>query len=142
MFATSLFLAALLTPEADVRATIDAYVKATINYDAVALDNMLDKDYLEVSPLGELDLRPAVIGFYKVPVDQRGPTPKFFSVEEFSVRFPARNVAVAVYREDIEIERQAKTMKLSMRGTTVLVQRHGHWLLYSNHFNGVRKPAK
>ena len=47
-----------------VSAEVRRYFEAVRRNDAAALDALLAQDYLEVSPLGQIDKRPQVIEFY------------------------------------------------------------------------------
>lgn len=140
MFATGIaclaVVRALSSSDAQVRATLESYVKAVVQYDVPELDRLFDQSYLEVSPLGEVDQREKVLGFYRVPADQRGPTPNAYSIDELLVRYPAKDVSVAVFREDIAVGDH----KMSFRFTTLLKQSTNGWRLVSNHVNGIRKP--
>ena len=51
--------------EQDALAVVHQFNAARRNYDVPALDRVLTPEYVEISPLGELDPREKVLGFYK-----------------------------------------------------------------------------
>ena len=59
--------------DAPVVALIQAFTKARSHFDARALDTLISSDYVEISPLGEIDRREEVLGFYAV--DKARPSP-------------------------------------------------------------------
>jgi ketosteroid isomerase-like protein len=125
----------------DVKVTIENYARAAMSYDVAKLDALLAPDYLEVSPLGELDLRDKVLSFYRVPADQRPPLPTALELTEWNLRSLSPDLTVAVYRENLTVNGKDKPMTLSFRVTTILKREKAGWKLVSNHFNGIRtKP--
>lgn len=133
----SLIPALCILQSTDIKSTLTTYANAVISYDVSTLDRLLAKDYLEVSPLGEVDEREKVLSFYRVPQDQRGPAPTKMELSDWNIRFPEKSTAVVVFREDLEVAGR----KMSFRVTSVLHQKGPQWQLVSNHVNGLRsKP--
>ncbi|KQM57844.1 MULTISPECIES: nuclear transport factor 2 family protein [unclassified Sphingomonas] len=60
-------------PAAAVEALVDRFDAARAAFDPTALAATLADDYVEISPVGTVDSRTAVLGFYAV--DQRRPVP-------------------------------------------------------------------
>ena len=119
---------------------LNDYAKAVAAYDVKRLEELLAPDYLEVSPLGDVDLRDKVLSFYRIPESQRGPTPTGLSISELKIRFIDKSKAIAVFREDLEIARAEQKVKMSFRFTSVVVKQGTKWKLISNHANAIRKP--
>lgn len=144
--AISLILAnPVLDARDDVKAALGAYTEAVRTFDVAALDKVLSPDYLEVSPLGEVDPREKVLSFYRVSPDQRGPVPTAISLEDMHIRMIGKGTAVAVFQETITLDRSGKPFALNFRVTSILVKKGRTWLIFSNHVNGLRKvstPAK
>lgn len=142
MFSPLICLGILLasSPQAEIQSTIDSYLKAVREFDHQSLDRLFHKEYVEVSPLGEVDDRAKTISFYQIPVEQRGPLPKAITAKELSVRLPSDDVAICIFREDVEMDRGGQTMTISFRVTSVLKREEGRWVFVSNHANGIRKP--
>lgn len=124
-------------PAADepVLALVRAFSQARATFDAHALDALLTPDYVEVSPVGEVDRRAAVLGFYAP--DRKSPTPPMtLAVQDVrryadtaivigSVSFPTPGPnGVAVTRE--------------MRVTYVQRRVAKRWLMASAQYTGVR----
>lgn len=130
----------VIGPDKEIEATLNDYTKAVVAYDVERLEQLLAPDYLEVSPLGEVDLREKVLSFYRVPESQRGPTPSSVVVSELKIRYMDKSKAIAVFREDLEIARGDQKVKMSFRFTSVLTKQGKVWKLVSNHVNGIRKP--
>jgi len=122
----------------DIKSTLTIYANAVISYDVSTLDRLLAKDYLEVSPLGEVDEREKVLSFYRVPQDQRGPSPTKLELSDWIIRFPEKSTAVVVFREDLEVAGR----KMSFRVTSVLHQKGSQWQLVANHVNGLTSKPK
>jgi len=134
--------ASIGTPFDTIRTTLESYVAATTRYDVPTIDRFLATDYAEVSPLGEVDMRPKVLGSYDVPAGKRGPTPKSFKVEDLTVRFPCGDVAVAIFREVLTLGSPTQDRSISVRVTSVLHLQGGRWLLMSNHFTGIHSTPQ
>lgn len=64
-------------------ALASAYVAAQHDFDAAALGALTAPDFVEISPVGEVDPRDAVLGFYAA--DKRRPAPPMMLTEQ-SVR--------------------------------------------------------
>ena len=117
-----------------VSKTLRQYAEATRNYDWKALDRLFAPEYVEVSPLGEVDVRDKAISFYKQP----GPSPDSIAFDELTVRYPGRDFAVAIFRETATIKRGEKEVTMPFR-VTVGLKRHGkEWQLYSSQFVAIR----
>ena len=127
-------------PLHEIQSTVDAYLKAVRTFDHQALDRLFHQEYLEVSPLGEVDDRAKTLSFYRVAPEQRGPLPKAITAHELTVRLPSDDVAICVFREDVEMERGGQSLTMSFRVTSVLKRQEGRWVFFSNHANGIRKP--
>lgn len=119
---------------------LNDYAKAVVAYDVKRLEELFAPDYVEVSPLGDVDLRDKVLSFYRIPESQRGPMPSGVSISELKIRFLDKSKAIAVFREDLEIDRAEQKIKMSFRFTSVVVKQGTKWKLISNHANAIRKP--
>lgn len=127
-------------PEKEIEALLNDYAKAATTYDVKRLEELLAPEYLEVSPIGDVDLRDKVLSFHRIPESQRGPMPSSVAISELKIRFLDKTKAVAVFREDLEIARAEQKIKMSFRFTSVVVKQGNAWKLISNHANAIRKP--
>jgi len=131
------------SPAADaVSAEVRRYFDAVKRNDAAALDGLLAQDYVEVSPLGQLDKRAQVIGFYRVAAKaQTGQSSELaeVAVDELSVRVYG-DVAVAVAGESFKMSVAGTPVARPMRSTLVWHKAGGAWRLVSAHHTTVRPP--
>ena len=130
---------ALLSPIQEINAAIEAYTHAVIAYDVSTLDRLFATDYMEVSPLGDLDSRSRTLSFYGVPFEQRGPAPTQVNVKDLSVRFAQPTVAIAIYREEIQILPSGTPVTTNFRITSVLTKQGNGWQFLSNHATSISK---
>ena len=121
-----------------ILALVRAFSDARGRFDAKALDALLTPDYVEVSPRGEVDRRPAVLGFYapgkatQVPpmtlgtedVRRYGDTAIVIGSIEYTVPGPGGNA-----------------VKRTIRVTYVERRLNGRWLMAGTQYTGVQ-PAQ
>lgn len=86
---------AAASTEAAVTRLVDAVLDAERRFDPRALDALLAPGYVEVSPVGDVDTRAEVLGFYAP--DKKSPAPAL-AVSERLVRAQGRKGAVMVAR--------------------------------------------
>ena len=130
------------SPVDDVTAQTRRYFEAVGRNDAATLENLLAQDYVEVSPLGQVDKRAQVIGFYLVAARaQSGQASELtdVGVDELSVRVYG-DVAVAVVGESFKLSVAGKPVTRPMRSTLVWHRVGGAWKLVSAHHTTVRPP--
>lgn len=119
---------------------INQTIKAQTNFDATSLDKIYASDYIEVSPVGEVDLREKAVGFYKTQVPD-GSVKTSSTADDFLVRF-YKDFAVIIARitflqggSDIPVRSLA-----SFRATYVCRKEKGKWKISSVQFTGIRPP--
>jgi ketosteroid isomerase-like protein len=131
------------TPDADaVSAEARRYFDAVKRNDVVVLERLLAPDYVEVSPLGQVDKRAQVIGFYRTAAKaQTGQASELtaVTVDELSVRVYG-DVAVAIAGESFTVNVAGKPVARPMRSTLVWHKLGGAWTLVSSHHTTVRPP--
>lgn len=124
---------------AEIESVIKQYAQAAIDYDAVTIDRLFLPEYIEISPLGEFDSREKTIGYYRVPAEKR---PKFkitFEIKEMNIRYPAKNLAVVIFRQEVTLHTGEKPTTLPFRQTSVLRKERDGWKFFSNHVSGIRE---
>ena len=130
-------------PPADaVSAEIRRYFDAVKRNDAAVLEGLLAQDYVEVSPLGQVDKRAQVIEFYRLAARaQTGQSSELaeVAVDELSVRVYG-DVAVAVVGESFKMNVAGKPVARPMRSTLVWQRLGGTWKLVSSHHTAIRPP--
>ena len=129
-----LLSAFILFQAPDIKSTIDTFVNAVIRYDVAILERITDPQYVEVSPLGQVDEREKFLSFYRVPADKRGPGPSKVELTDWLIRPIGKSGSVAIFRETLEIGGR----KISFRVTTVLQMKGSGWVVVSNHATALR----
>ena len=115
-------------PQAEVTTLVDRFLAAERAYDAAALARLVTPDFVEISPIGEVDGRDRFLSFYTP--DKRQPAPDV-AVDERGVRLDGDTAIV--------------TMRLSygpasLRAVFVARRRAGGWALASTQFTPIRPP--
>lgn len=135
-FATPLSLASPLAPNlSTVEGTLRSHAEATRTYDVVVLDRVFHPEYVEVSPLGEMDERSRVLSFYRTKPQT---IPSTVRIDQLKVKFPAKDVATAIYRSTFVVG----TAEISFRVSVVLHRAHGEWRLYGLQATGIRPTPR
>lgn len=126
-----------LASDAPVLALVSAFSTARAQFDAKALDALLTADYVEVSPVGEVDRRQAVLAFYGPSKATLAP-PMTLGTDDVR-RYG--DVAVVVGSVSYAIPGpNGATVKRTMRVTYVARRVARHWLMASTQYTGVRPP--
>ena len=121
----------------------NALVKAQLAFDQPALENLLAPGYLEVSPVGDVDTRDEVIGFYSAEAKARsdaGPKPLGATLDEASMDLHG-DAATLIARETIRMHAGDSTREIAMRVQFQFRRVDGQWLLATTHYAGVRPAA-
>lgn len=121
-----------------VTALVEAFSDARDHFNAPALDRLLAPDYIEVSPRGEIDRRPAVLGFYTA--DKAKAVPKMTrAVQDVRVH---GDTAIVIGSVSFSIPAPGGgTTERTVRVTYVEQRIGGRWLMASTQYTGV-PPAK
>ena len=95
-------IAALATTQATtpaeraVVAVVQQLADAERSFDQAALDRLLTADYIEVSPVGDVDERATVIGFYSADAKAKSPVVSSIVIDEPRVRIDGNHAIVIV----------------------------------------------
>lgn len=115
---------------------------AQMAYDAAALDKLFAADYVEISPVGELDDRQKVLGFYqpgsKPPAGS--PVPKL-SITETTTRSHGDH-AIMITRFNYTFAGAPASAARSMRVMLVFRKEKGSWKIASAQYTGIRQAPK
>lgn len=116
---------------------VQSFNDARNRFDAKALDGLLAPDYVEVSPRGEIDRRPAVLGFYTP--DKATPVPPMrFHTDD--VRHHGDSAIVIGSIDYTLPDPSGGTVTRSVR-VTYVEQRIGQtWKMTSVQYTGVMPP--
>jgi uncharacterized protein (TIGR02246 family) len=115
---------------------VQRHLTAQRTYDVPALAATTSDDFIEVSPLGEVDPRQKMLGFYAVPSTTPAPT---VQLQETMVRVYGDS-AIVVAKLAYTMTANGQSREMAMRGTYVAHKTDGVWKLVSTHYNGIRPP--
>lgn len=111
---------------------------AQLAYDARALDKILAADYVEVSPVGDVDTREKVLGFYKPTAKPPGNVTVAGNVDEFSIRnYGKFAVVVARLTYTTTVDGKGAPPR-SMRATFVCRREKDAWKISSAQYTGIK----
>ena len=118
---------------------VQRFTEAQHNMDVPALQALTAENYIEVSPLGDVDTREKMLTFY-VKKDEKQVLPAM-TVEDSTTRVLGDTaVVVAKISYASVIEGQSRTF--SLRSTFVAEKRNGVWKLVSAQYTPIRPPKK
>ena len=134
------FAQAKNTDDVKLRNLIKEMIDAQIAFSPERLDKIFADDYIEISPLGEVDDRAKTLGFYepKLKPEKLSTTVKF---EDVSVRNYGE-FAIVISRIDYMITMDGKDLSpRSMRLTLACRNINGNWKISSSQYTAIR-PKK
>ena len=118
---------------------VQRFTAAQQNMDVPTLQALTAENYVEVSPLGEVDPREKMLTFY-VKKDDKQVLPAT-TVDEMTTRLLGdAAVVIAKVSYASVIEGQSRTF--SLRSTFVAEKRNGVWKLVSAQYTPIRPPKK
>ena len=128
--------------ERELTALVKQMTEAQSKFDAATLDKIYTSDFIEISPLGEVDPRDKTIGFYKPeakPPDSMLPS---VTTDEFLVRSYG-NFAVVIARINYAPPPNTPGARppFSIRVTLACRKEKGVWKIASSQYTGIRPPA-
>lgn len=128
--------------EQEITSLLRQFAAAQKDYDAGKLDQLLAPDYVEVSPVGEVDSRAKVIGFY-APEKKKERQGELLSYEldEISTRLYG-DTAVVIARLPFTVKApDGQSVSRALRCTFVCRKAQGKWRIVSTQYTGIRPPA-
>ena len=141
-------LAPLLAAASDRTETLlleqaNALVNAQMAFDQPTLERLLAPGYLEVSPVGDVDTRDDVIGFYSAEAKAKsatGPMPTSARLDEVHVA-THDDAATLIARELIRMPvGDGSSRDIAMRVQFQFRRVNGQWRLATTQYTGIR-PA-
>lgn len=117
---------------------VDSFTQAQRDYDPAALARLTTPDYVEVSPIGEVDTREEVLGFY-APEKKR--PARVLTISEHLVRRDG-NDAVVIVKLGFIAPGPGGTMRaVAMRASFVARRAGRTWRLAATHYTPVRSQG-
>ena len=122
-------------------AVVQQLADAQRTFDQAALDRLLTADYVEVSPVGDVDERAKVIGFYSAEAKAKSPEVSSIVIDEPRVRIDGTH-AIVIVRQTTNVGPAGASRAVVMRVTAHLRRTGNDWRIASTHYTGIRPPAK
>lgn len=119
-------------------ALIQRHAQAQNAFDQQALKAMTAKDYVEISPVGEVDSREKMLSFYAP--EQKQPSPAL-QVDEQAVRIFG-DTAIISAQLTYTLSQEGATRSFALRGGYVARRVDNQWLLVSAQYTGIRPQKK
>jgi len=127
--------------ERAVVTVVQRLADAQRTFDQAALDRLLAADYVEVSPVGDVDERAKVIGFYSADAKAKSPEVSSIVIDEPNVRIDG-NHAIVIVRQTTNVGPAGASRAVVMRVTAHLRLSGSEWRIASTHYTGIRQTAK
>lgn len=128
--------------ERDLTALVKQMAEAQSKFDFATLEKIYASDYIEVSPIGEVDPRERAIGFYKPEANaNRSGTNPTVTTDEFQIRSYG-DFAIVIARftfAQTGNEISARPL-ISFRATVACRKEKGAWKIASVQTTGIRLP--
>jgi len=133
--------AASSSAERAVVAVVQQLADAQRTFDQAALDRLLTADYVEVSPVGDVDERAKVIGFYSADAKAKSPEVSSIVIDQPTVRIDGTH-AIVIVRQTTNVGPAGASRAVVMRVTAHLRRTGTEWRIASTHYTGIRQAAK
>lgn len=127
--------------ERELQAVVQELAEAQRTFDQKTMERLLADDYIEVSPVGDVDTRAEVLGFYAPEARGKGPQPSSVVLDEPNIRIYGDH-AVVIVRETINIEANGAKRAVTMRVTAQLRKQAGAWRIASVQYTPIPPPRK
>ena len=111
---------------------------AQIAYDAATLDKIFTVDYIEISPVGEVDSRQKVLGFYNAEAKLAAGTPPKLELSDYLIRSYDK-FSIVILRVSYTLMSEGKPLPpRGMRVMTVFRKEKGEWKIASAQYTIIR----
>ena len=125
------------TPEQSVSELVQRFVTAQGTFDRATLEALTAENYIEISPIGEVDPRAKMLSFYLKHDDKPLPA---ISVDEITPRVMG-NTAIVLAKVSYAMTVGGQTRTAALRSSFVALQQDGAWKLVSAQYTPIRPPA-
>ena len=123
-----------------ILASVQSLVTAQETLDVARMDQVLAPDYVEISPLGEVDPRARVLGFYAPDKKPAAAMVPHLTLDEVNTR-SFGETAVLIARVRFTPQGASEPAGAGMRVTFVLRSSGGQWRVVSSQYTPIRlKP--
>lgn len=129
------------TTERKLLGASQAVLDAQLRFDLKALDALLAPDYVEVSPIGDVDERAEVLGFYtpqaRAQMLAGGMEPLSVKLDQARVRVYG-DQAIVIARDTATLRIKDASQQVGMRVLFHFRKLGGKWLLQSSQFTSLK----
>ena len=132
---SNMVLAGQVRAAGEVQRLIDAFTKAQRDFDQARLRALTTDGYVEISPIGEVDPRDKMLGFYAPANKVDAPA---MTLSDISVRMVGRDTAVAITTIFYSVPTKDGPRTVSMRAVFVAAHEGRSWKLGSAQYTPVR----
>ncbi|HSS18874.1 MAG TPA: nuclear transport factor 2 family protein [Pyrinomonadaceae bacterium] len=126
--------------EDELKALMKRMATAQVKYDSATLDRLFTPDYVEISPIGEVDSREKVLGFYTPEAKSKDGGPEaVVEVSEFRLRVYAE-FAIVLERLSFSttIKGKPPIAPIVLRVTAVCRKENGVWRVASTQYTAIK----
>ncbi|RFP21729.1 nuclear transport factor 2 family protein [Duganella sp. BJB488] len=123
-------------PRQQLLKLVQAYTEAQRDFEPSKIDAIVTRDFYEVSPIGEVDPREKVLGFYLPANKREAPT---MEVSEPSIQVFG-NTGTILVKLSGSATVNAEKRNFAFRAGYVAVNEGGKWKLASAQYTGIRPP--
>ncbi|NVD74455.1 nuclear transport factor 2 family protein [Duganella sp. BJB1802] len=123
-------------PQQQLLKLVQAYTEAQRDFEPSKIDAIVTRDFYEVSPIGEVDPREKVLGFYLPANKREAPT---MEVTEPSIQVFG-NTGTILVKLSGSATVNAEKRNFAFRAGYVAVNEGGKWKLASAQYTGIRPP--
>ena len=117
---------------------VRAFVTAQHDFDLATISTLAAKDYIEISPLGEVDPREKMLGFYAP--DKKSAAPPM-QLGQMTVTKLDVNAAIVITDISYNLGDEGSARSVSYRAAFVLVHTAGRWKLVSAQYTPIRAKS-
>jgi len=133
----SIAVAHAATSEQSVSELVQRFTTAQSTFDRTALEALTFENYIEISPIGEVDPRAKMLSFYVKHDDKPLPA---ITLDEITPRVLG-NTAIVLAKVSYAMTVGGQTRTSTLRSSFVALQQDGAWKLVSAHYTPIRPPA-
>ena len=121
---------------AQILTVLQALVDSQVTFDQKRMDSVLAPDYVEISPVGDVDDRAKVLSFYAPDQKANAPVGKAVLSEVSSRGYG--DMAVTIAKLTFNFATPQGTMSREMRSVYVTRNINGRWLVVSSQFTPMK----
>jgi len=120
-----------------VEDVVQRFAAAQVSFDTATLEALSAENYIEISPLGEVDPRAKMLSFYVKKDDKPRPV---MTLDELTTRVLG-DTAVTIGRVSYAMNVGGQSRTFALRSTFVAQQQGGAWKLVSAQHTPIRPAA-